>query len=72
MEMIHRSQSSKDRLDIPIKAAYDKGVGAKPGSKFGIKPSEIINSGFAFSLRKGEPLTVNINATTKETIKIPY
>lgn len=38
--------------------------------KYGLRANEAKHSGFAFSLRNGEPLTVKMNSTTSEAVRL--
>ncbi|OMJ75186.1 hypothetical protein SteCoe_25736 [Stentor coeruleus] len=79
--MMSRFQNEKEKMDLPLAAVTKMGVGMRlnyvgnsssAASLFelGLKNNEAKHSGYAFSLRNGEPLTVKINATTSEAIRI--
>ena len=81
LHMMHRYQNEKERLDLPLSIITKSGVGMRHNYvgnsssaaslfELGLKLNEAKHSGFAFSMRKGEPLTVKINATTSEAIRI--
>ncbi|CAG9323794.1 unnamed protein product [Blepharisma stoltei] len=86
VHMMDRFQNEKDKFDLPLHSVtkagfYYTGFGAsRNGSqdtqnandseKYGLQANEARHSGFAFSLRNGEPLTVKINSTTSQAIKL--
>ena len=81
LHMMHRFQNEKDRFDLPLSVITKSGVGMRHNYignsssaaslfELGLKLNEAKHSGYAFSLRKGEPLTVKINATTSEAIRL--
>jgi len=73
--MMSRFQNETAKLDIPLSIVTKSGMGVSSSmgsaiSDTGLRANEAKHSGFAFSLRDGEPLTVKINATTSEAIKL--
>lgn len=81
LHMMHRYQNEKSRFDLPLAVITKTGVGMRHNYignsssaaslfEIGLKLNEAKHSGYAFSLRKGEPLTVKINATTSEAVRL--
>lgn len=81
VHMMQRFQTETDKLDFPLSQVSKFGVGMRPGKgtsgssetkteKKSLKSNEAKHSGFAFSLRGGEPLTVKLNSTTADVIKL--
>ena len=79
--MMSRFQNEKEKMDLPLAIVSKKGVGMRhtyignssSGASLydiGLKSNEAKHSGYAFSLRNGQPLTVKINATTSEAIRM--
>lgn len=83
--MMNKFQNETVRGDLPLKDVNKEWIGVRPGGKtnFLEMKSNTLNlldsnlktivprhSGFAFSLRSGEPLTVQNNATTSEAIRV--
>ena len=76
-----RFQNEREKMDLPLAIVSKTGMGMRHNYignsssaaslfELGLKSNEAKHSGFAFSLRKGEPLTVKINATTSEAIRV--
>lgn len=83
--MMNKFQNEKERVDLPLRSVDKEFVGVRPGGKrnlleirgntpdlmeSSIKMNQARHSGFAFSLRSGEPITVMNNATTSEEIRV--
>lgn len=81
LHIMSRFQNEKNKIDLPLAVVSKSGIGMRHNYignsssaaslfELGLKSNEAKHSGFAFSLRKGEPLTVKINATTSEAIQL--
>lgn len=83
--MMNKFQNEKERVDLPLRNVVKEFVGVRPGGKRNLLESrgnsqnltensitmnKARHSGFAFSLRSGEPITVMNNATTSEEIRV--
>lgn len=74
--MMQRFQLERERFDVPIAFALKDSIyGAGPRTsslleeKNKMKANKAAHSGFAFSMRKGEPLTVQVNAIRGEVMR---
>lgn len=81
LHVMSRFQNEKEKIDLPLSIVSKTGIGMRHNYignsssaaslfEMGLKSNEAKHSGYAFSLRKGEPLTVKINATTSEAIRL--
>lgn len=75
VHMMNVFQAENERLDKPLASVTYMRPAERPnatggGSDSGAHTNTAMHSGFAFSLRSGEPLTVRNNATTSEFVKL--
>mmetsp|Transcript_7935 Transcript_7935/g.15428 ORF Transcript_7935/g.15428 Transcript_7935/m.15428 type:complete len:620 (-) Transcript_7935:28-1887(-) len=76
MHMMKVYQSENERLDLPLASVTYMRPAERPnaiaggGTDSGLHTNTAMHSGYAFSLRSGEPLTVRNNATTSELVKL--